>query len=159
MFDFFLGKSIPAIFFLSFFILFSCAKPCRQWELDTIRSDCPGICYGKASLAACSTFNGLEAEILAIDGGLRFYLNALSLEFPVVEGNEDYTTVILFIGDQEHPFLADRFQGGQQLLLPEEAQNLIIETLLQKYEVDIKVGRYQTTLVPNNFYASYLKLK
>lgn len=158
MFDSLWRIRVPSILFLPFFILLSCTKPCRQWELETIQSDCPGICYGKATLPACSTFNGLEAEILSIESGLRFYLNALSLELPMVDDDVDYTTVIISIGDQDYSFLADRFQGGQQLLLPEDAQNLIIETLLQKCEVDIRVGRYQTTLVPNHFYESYLKL-
>lgn len=150
-----LGKSAKFALFLIIFFTFSCTPLCNQWKLALIKADCPPACYTKLYLPANNTFNGLEAVLMSIDGDWHFYLHALTLLFPSIAADDEHTEVILTIEETTYAYTADRLQGGQCLLLPDEANQLIICSLLEKTEVLVTSGRYQATLTPENFAKTY----
>lgn len=142
-------------FFLAFYCAISCSHPCRQWELIKIKADCPPITYYQAYLSASNPFNGIEIELLSTGAETQLYLNVLALQFPHCPENENQTEVTICIDDMQYVVNAERFLGGQRLLLPEEAQQLIICALIENRPVDISAGRYQATIVPDNFLKIY----
>jgi len=114
--------------------------------------------YAKAVLPALNTFNGLQGELLLIGTKLQLYLNALSLQIPYLPNDEMHAGVTIAIEDQEYYFIADRFEGGQKVLLSDDALQIIINALLEGYFIDISIGRYETTLSPDNFACVYYKM-
>lgn len=155
--DFVMRKSgLPALFFITF-CFSACSPHCHQWKLAIIKADCPPARYAKLYLPACSTFNGFDAVLIRANGCISFYLNALTLCFPNYGEDPDHTEVVFCIDDEVSTFIADKLQGGQSLLLPEEAMQLVVSAMLQQKCVDITIGRYQTTLIPDHFDTSYNK--
>ena len=114
--------------------------------------------YVKAYLPACNTFNGLEAVLMSCNGNMHLYLNAFTLLFPFNGTDEDHTDVLFTIEEEKYCFTADRLQGGQSLLLPDVAMQLVIDSLLECKGVEISVGRYNTTLTSENFDKPYAAL-
>lgn len=153
-----LRKRIASILFLSFCFLTSCSHPYRKWECSTVRADFPPVTYSTVYLNPCNGFNGLEAEFIFYGPYVQLYLNALSLQLPRSTTDENIVEVLISIGDNQYNFAAERLGGGQKLLMPEEAQNLIIAALLEGQEVIVSCGRYETTLIPCNFSTFFYKL-
>lgn len=85
------------------------------------------------------------------NGTTAFYLNVFTLLFPINEGDEEHTDVTFCIEESTYTFTAERLLGGQRLLLPDEATQLALETLIENKTIEVTVGRYQTTLIPDNF--------
>lgn len=104
----------------------------------------------------CNRFNGVEAELLYSGHDIEFYLNAFTLLFSDSE-NAGYTEVVIGIADQKYTYPAERLAGGQRLLLPAEAQQLIIAALIDNASVELSAGRYQAILIPDNFASIYAK--
>jgi hypothetical protein len=155
VFKSFIGKR--ALFAL-FLFLFSCSPKCPQWELLAIKAHCPPVTYFKAYLPAADTFSGLEAQIVCSGADIRFYLCAKTLQIHSINENLDFSEVCISTQTEQQSFLAERFEGGQRLLLPEEAHQMIFATLLANDPVEITVGRYQATLVPDNFACIYYQM-
>ena len=61
------------------------------------------------------------------------------------------STVTLTIEGSILEYEADRLEGGQRLKMPPEATAAVVEALSNGFCVDVTVGRYRETLVPNNF--------
>jgi hypothetical protein len=148
-------KSSTPTLFLIIFLVTSCSPQCNQWKLAVIKADCPPAKYARACLPACNTFNGMEAVLMSSNGTTHFYLNALTLLFPVYECDNAHTEIKIVIEEENYCFIVDRLQGGQRLLLPEEAKQLIVDALLEFKCVEISTGRYQTTLIYENFQNVY----
>lgn len=147
-----------AFYALFLITLISCSPYCHQWKLAVIKANCPYAIYTKAYLPTCNTFNGLEVTLISCNGSVRLYFNALTLMFPCIDGDESHTKVNLNIQGQPYSFIAERLEGGQSLLIPEEQMQLIVGALLEKQCVEIIVGRYQSTLIHTNFEKSYRQL-
>lgn len=152
-----LGKRVLITLFLLFFTM-SCSENCRQWEYDEINTHCSCYDSSRVYLPLCNRFCELEVEIIVDACATRTYLNALLLDLPFEEDNPSKTSVTINVEEQKFEFLADRFEGGQKILLPSEAQNLIIENLLQNKDMTIVVGRYVTEVTAKNFGKIYQKL-
>jgi hypothetical protein len=159
MHNFSLKKRTPnVLFFFLLFFSFSCVKPCQQWEMDHIEAQCPYYNSTKIYLPALNSFSNLEVEIVRTANETRMYFNIFTLEFPWICEDESKTEVCLVIDQQEYRFLADRLEGGQRLLLPPDALELVVQTLLQYAPVQAIVGRYTADIIPNNFCVVYNRL-
>ena len=139
-------------------LIISCTPHCNQWKLAVIKADCPSATYAKAYLPACNTFSGLEAVLTSCNGSVEMHLNAFTLLFPYYDSDEEHSEVFVCIGTEKYSYVAGRLEGGQSLLLPEAAVQLITGALLESKCVDISVGRYQTTLIYQNFAKVYSSL-
>lgn len=139
-------------------LLASCTPKQPQWKLTTIKAIYPCSTYAKARLAPCNPFYGIEAEILCNGDDTTFFLNALIMCFPPAETPDGKINVTLEIDENTFNFASERLEGGQRIMLPEEAKELIIASLLDGHLVTITVGRYQTTLILDNFENVYGKM-
>jgi hypothetical protein len=144
--------------FLVFF-LFSCSPACLKWKMTSIEANCPPVTYHRIHSKPCSPFNGLEADFVWNGAERHFYLNACTLLLPVDPDNCGYTTVNLTIEEQTYMFSALLFEGNQRAELPSEAQELVVCALLKGIPVDITIGRFQETLVTDNFPCLYNQIQ
>jgi len=151
-------KSVHYTLFLILLSLASCSPPCHQWKLASIKAHCPAANYVKVYLPACNTFNGLEAEFMCSNGDMQLYLNSLTLQLPCDPCDPDHVNVNVTIGDDTFTYVADRLLGGQRLVMPEDAREQIICALLEGNDVDISIGRYETTLISQSFAKNYDQL-
>lgn len=142
-----------------FFILISCSsKNQQQWQIDRTVVSNKDYNSGKLSLPAINPFCGLELELVRGSSGTRMYLNAFSLPYPSNLDDPTKTEVMLSIDQQVYVIMADRFQGGQRLLLPADAASLIITALRNDNLVDITVGRYSARIISTRFAELYAQL-
>lgn len=147
-------KNILRVFFL-IILFYSCSPHYNAWKLSIIKADCPKASYAKIYLPASNTFNGLETEFVYSDGNLQLNLNIHSLQFPCDPTDSSITTVQITISENLYIYKANRLLGGQRLNLPFEACEQIMQALLTGIDVDIVVGRYETTLLANGFTVHY----
>lgn len=157
--EFKMRKRTISVLFLISILASSCSPQCHQWKLAVIKADCPPARYIRVYLPACNTFNGMETVLMSHNGSIRLYLNVFTLLFPYDdETDQEHTSVFIAIGEEKYCFIADRLQGGQCLALPDEATELIVNSLLENQCVKISTGRYQTTLICDNFATAYYRL-
>lgn len=101
-------------------------------------------------------FCGLEFEIIRDICTCRGYINLFTGSAQPETDNYLYSQVSLTIDENEHTFLARRFEGGQRLLLPRDETLLIIGTLLSGKSCKLELlDGYTATLVPSNFSDSW----
>jgi len=87
--------------------------------------------------------------------GVRMYVNAYSVPFSTLESDPGQALMLIGVNEDIFEFQADVLQGGQRLLVPDEAVSLIITSLSQNIPIKITVGRYCATIVPDNFLFLY----
>lgn len=148
---------------LSFFLpLCSCTTaPSRQWELEKACTPYASYDSARLFLPVDDQYRGLELVLVHGSQGASMYLNACNSMLPCdpCEGADfDMTPVDLVIADQYVTLMAHRLKGGQRLLLPTEAVNLIVESLFAGCPVFLTVGCYQTEITPCNFPELYYQL-
>lgn len=84
--------------------------------------------------------------------GMRMYLNAYSQSFPYDESHPEIVQVTIQLpGESPLVIDAQRLAGGQRLLLPDEAAELIVYALLNGRGLDIFVGHYHAEIPSENF--------
>lgn len=97
------------------------------------------------------------AEFVCCGAQQDFYLNILTLQFPALKDNHTITPVTITVEGQQYTYDADRMEGGQRTHLPDEARDLIINSLMAEESVQISSGRYHETLITDNFPLLYQK--
>lgn len=136
-------------------LLASCSHNCQQWKLATIKASHPCSTYTKARLAPSDLFNGMEAELLCNGNDETLFFNVHILCFPPAKNPEGKIDVAVCIKGESFTFAAYRLEGGQRLMLPDEAKQIIVASLLEGFPVYVSVGRYEAKLVCNNFQKVY----
>lgn len=83
------------------------------------------------------------------------YVNVYSFEIQPEAPNLNSVEVDVAIEDERQKFKAFIYQGGQRLLLPTEARDLIINALFNKESVVISVGKYSGEIISAGFIEKY----
>ena len=143
------------VVFAQIFLLLSCSSPCSNWVVEDACGRCPGQNLQKITLTPENKFRELQIEIARTHSDERMYLNSLSLRFPHEQSDLRQTTVTVTTADGTRQFIAYRFQGGQRLLLPEDAAALIIDKLLHSEIVALSVGRFHVEIPVQEFTRAY----
>jgi hypothetical protein len=142
---------------IALFLFFStCSSTCKQqWMIEKVITDSPCFNSGKLTLSPTDTFCGLELELTRGESGVRMYINVFSLEIKPEHSMQSTALVEVTYQNQKQTFHAFLYQGGQRLLLPNQARDLIIESLSQNEPVCIAVGRYRSEISPEDFTCKY----
>lgn len=139
-------------------IFTSCASTCNQWQFEATITACPCYNSGRMTISSCDPLKNLSLELVRGSSGLRVYLNTHSLPFPCDPNHPDMTSLLLTIDGVDDCVIADRFQGGQRLLLPPQTAQKTIEKLLANKSLHITVGRYHAVIESTCFSELYKKL-
>lgn len=95
----------------------------------------------RLSYESCDPFVQLTVEIIQSDSGLRMYVNTFSR--PLTSSQISVT-----VGEASLSFSGYLLEGQQRLLLPDEARDWILSSLLEDNCVQIRAGPYQATISP-----------
>lgn len=147
-------------FFATLFFLLSsaCAPSCPQWCSDFSYANSPSQSSGRIYLCASNHFKGLELELVRTACDLRLYINVFGLEIPANCDDPLTSQVYVSFRDHSYTFTAQRFVGGQRLLIPDFTRDEIIDYLICEQPVFIRVGRYEADIYPDKFFAVYNRL-
>lgn len=74
------------------------------------------------------------------------YINTRSLAFPSHPDEPDKTTITVTTADETFSVVADRLQGGQRLLVPPDATNMILGMLQNRQPLTLSAGKYHSEL-------------
>lgn len=142
--------------FTLFFLFLSCqCQPLWIFEKTvTCRSDFnSGVLFYPAE----DPITNLELEITQTGSGLYAYINVFAC--PILSTTQDHQVeVSVTINSEENCFLADILTGGQRLLLPDDARDLIIGALLDGMAVDVRAGPYRQNVSPDGFRGGFCQL-
>lgn len=89
---------------------------------------------------------------------VRLYINVYGLEIPPDPNDPSVVQVYISFKELSYCFPAQRFSGGQRLLIPPHVANDIIFYLSEDQPVFIRVGRYQADIYPDKFLEAYYRL-
>ncbi|MEM7175132.1 MAG: hypothetical protein AAF443_04290 [Chlamydiota bacterium] len=128
------------------------------WKEVAILNDDPDYELVKLTYSADNLFNGIELELTRYGNAIRGYLNANRYSFPMNEKDPQHIGVAISSERGNQRFLAERFEGGQRLRLPEQAVTHLIETLMENFAVTIRCGYFKQMLLPDQFHRHYQTL-
>jgi hypothetical protein len=113
----------------------------------------------KISYYSADPVRGINLEILKTKDNLHFYLDVSSRSIPPYKNNLKEAIVEIEVEGQKYIFIASRHSGGQRVLLPTQAQELIVSSLQGDKSVQIALSGYKTTLLSDGFAERYEKLQ
>ena len=141
------------------FITSSCSHSSKLWVLQKISSSNPS--YDAARIFfTTNSFLGLELEITRVDKDLCSYINVFSQEIPIMKGHSNKSLLTISSNNTQQTFVTNRLQGGQRILLPKEATNLIIDELNKNKTLRIIIPNslYDGEIISSNFSKVFKKL-
>ncbi len=142
--------SRKAVCIITLLLLVFSLTGCRGkgWFYSDVKSDCAR--FNSALLSHCSpeAFNGIELQLLRGEFGILAFLNISS-------GSLNSPTAALEIEGIRYLYTAHVMQGGQRVLLPPEAADFIITSLLNGLNVKICLNGYMSEFFPENFARKY----
>jgi hypothetical protein len=128
-----------------------CFLPCGPWKLCCSKGALTHMNSFRLYLPAKCDSKNLEIEFVATSDGLRLYLSVYGLEIPASEEDCHRSLVSIDFGESCYDFFADRFVGGQRLLLPVYVQNDIVAALQIGQTVSLTTGRYSADIPADQF--------
>lgn len=129
--------------FILLLVLTQCARPCQNWQLETVHSK---NFSSRLLHPATDCYSGISFEIIHSCQTEWGYINSYTFGF-----SEEIIEISIIIDGQEYPFTGERLEGHQRVLLPPQATQLIIKGLLDGQIIHLTAENYQTTLCPQNF--------
>lgn len=143
-------KTKEGIFFLLLFFMASCSKSC-YWKYQEIETQCP--LYRTASLfhQSDNQFSGLKLEFLKGSYGTKGFISVFASEIPPALEDPKMSRVIIAIDETVESFLAVRMEGGQKVLLPENATFLLIDALQAQRKVVVALDGYYSEIPACDF--------
>lgn len=101
-----------------------------------------------------SIYRDVQLELLACGREQRAYLNVRCL--PLCSPMDDGTIPVAFSwGGEELVSSQILLDGGHRILLSADMATMVIDALLGGYAVDVRIGHYAATLVPDGFAVAY----
>ncbi len=104
-------------------------------------------------------YSSLSLEIVRTASGTRMYLNTYSLPLSPVSDNTNKIELTLSTENGSCPVFVDSLEGGQRLIIPSDVASDVICHLLEGKPVTLSIGRYQSTIIPDNFASVYHRLR
>lgn len=138
--------------------LSGCNQPCEFWEYNETITSCPQYNSAIITIPPQERPNSAYAEFVRSSFGIRMHLNLLCFVVPTIDEEGTKSTFTVFISDQTFSYVGDLLEGGQRLLVPPDATELITQALLEGVPVVIKLGLFKIELMPDNFGELYCKL-
>ncbi len=139
-----------------------CLASCRSnnpWDLDRVESGHSDFNSTKLIFPADDPIHGIDVEFLNTSKNLYAYLNVHSLPIPELKNNPKHAFVYFMIGSEKHRFEALCREGGQRLLLPEDAVKLMISSLENDLSIQIKISGYSAEITASGFSEKYKEME
>jgi hypothetical protein len=118
----------------------------QEWQEQTAYSAHAKHSFSRIYTPELRSFYQMGAELNQNRCESKLYLFVLCFQFPCLENDDEHSEVAVEAEGSTYMFYAERLAGGQKLLLPEDAKQLILTALSNGYPVQLTVGGYRTTL-------------
>lgn len=122
-----------------------------SWEVSETKSQHLSHQACRISRKPDNLFRGMGLEFVRTSSGTRAYLNVYSMEFSPHLSDKSKTEVLICIDQEEHTFMAHRMEGGQRLLLTDDARLLLTKALSDKKSIVIRSGRFIVEIIADDF--------
>lgn len=139
-------------------LLLSCCTKQDHWNVSHIKTGQSEFDSSKLTYLASDRINGIQLEFLRTKHALHLYAFVHSQPIPAYRGNPKQAKVIIRIEAQEFPFIAIRHAGGHRLLIPEETQDLITQSLHDAKSITLELQGYIETIESAGFSQHFEKL-
>jgi hypothetical protein len=132
------NRFLALILLFCIFFLAGCQQ--KGWIYRKVVSDSPQFNSAQWKHVTEHAFNGIEVQFLKGDFGTLGFLNVYSRRIPS-------GALIIQIESASYPFTGIVMEGGQRLLLPDEATETILQALRSGQKVWIYLdGGYSTEI-------------
>lgn len=139
-------------------LLNSCAKT-DHWSVSRIHTGDEKFDSAKLLFPAYDVVNGIDLELLCIQGKIRSYLQVHSQTIPPYQGNLKAALVTLEIGDETFKDTAFRHEGGQRLRLSQALEDCLLDALKENKTVTIHLEGYKTSVSAEKFLKNFKELQ
>ncbi|MCX6990100.1 MAG: hypothetical protein NTX49_03405 [Chlamydiae bacterium] len=126
-----------------------------NWKVSHIQSGSKQFSSSRLSYHTPDTVNGIDVEFLALDTSCNLYLHVHSHPVKPYKGDPKTALVTMKTEENAKSFLAKRHEGGQRLLLPDNAKEFLVASLKEGKTVIISTSGYTSTLTPDSFERKY----
>ncbi len=144
--------------FLALLLLCSCSQN-RSWRVGHVDAGHSAFNSSKLCYRSDDAANGIDVEFLKTQHTLHLYLNVHAHPVPPYEGNAKQALVVFLAGDKKFTYIAARHEGGQRLLVPLEAQEILIEALRANTSITIQLEGYTAQIDPASFSENFTDLQ
>lgn len=149
---FLLEKSVLALLLL---FLSACSSK-AGWVYQEVKTKPIASNSANLRMPVTNPFNGLELQFLKGNFGTRAYLGIHAREIPP----QDNDPIVIVVDERPYSFATTRMEGGQRLLLSEEATQLLISALSNTHKVTIGApGGFVAEIPSKKFGKLYRKFK
>jgi hypothetical protein len=142
------GHHLKRTLAISVLFFSSCTSSARSWTQERIDANFPQEC-SIMLLEPENPFHNLEIELQKQEESIVVYLNVHGT--PITPLPDRTYPVIFDIDDQIFTYHAHVFEGNQRLLLPEKAQQQLLESLNREAKISIRAGKYHTDVTYEGF--------
>jgi hypothetical protein len=125
---------------LVFALLAGCCQQ-KGWVFQKVISDYPQFDSAQLIYVPDNRFSGVAVQLLQGEFGTVGFLNAYSR---MLVSNR----VVIQVGECFYSYLGTLLEGGQKLLLPQEATVLLVQTLLSGQKSIVYLDGFSTELCP-----------
>lgn len=139
-------------------LLTGCSRS-DSWKVSHIQSGSKQFSSSRLSYRSPDPVNGVDVQFLSLDESCHLYLHVHSHPIKPYMGDPKKALVQVKTEDKTTSYFAIRHQGGQRLLLPDEAKDYIVEKLKSGQFVTISTSGYSSTLTPESFDKKYFLLE
>jgi hypothetical protein len=145
-------KQITSTLFLTL-TLISCSQPNRNWQREDVFSHDPNYASSHLSLPPDSDQDSLQVKLVQTKSGMNMYVDSIGKKLHIKP--EAKVCLEIQTENSKEIIEGDCLEGGQRIVLPEDAKQKIIEKLLNGQQVHIAIDRAKTTIIPDNFNTVY----
>lgn len=140
--------SLVCLFFLS------CSAK-SPWVSQSIKTGNPDYNSTRLVYHSPDKLHGIDLELLKTGETTRLYLIVHSHTVPPYKGDPKRAAVLLTIDKKSYTVIAGRREGGQKLLMPDSARELILSALKNGTFIDISLKGYTAKVTSENFSSKY----
>lgn len=127
------------------------------WRYEENKID---IASSRLYSEADNPFFGLDFEFISLQDDTYAFIHTNSQKIPSWENDPTKAVLTITIGKRTFETICPLLKGKQQVLLPNELSELIIDGLKEKNRVHISIGQLNATLDPDtSFFEEYKKIK
>lgn len=130
-----------------------------SWKVSHIQSGSTEFSSSRLSYHTKDLVNGIDAEFLSVEDSCHLYLHVHSHPIRPYKGDAKKALVQIKTPGETKNFIAHRHEGGQRLLLSEEAKDYIVKALHEGENVVVSTSGYSSTLTAESFDKKYYLLE
>ena len=135
-------------------LLWGCSKS-DPWRISSIQTGTTEFSSCKLCYYNPDTVNGIDIEFLSLEDSSHLYLSVHSHPIRPYEKDPQRACISFAEDGRIKTFIGMRHQGGQRVLLSEEAKDYLIRALLDNKTIVVSTSGYSTTVTPISFQKKY----